>query len=339
MTHCDLRGTLSIFGMEVDIHKSSKSVSALSAAFGLLALMAGKALALDKISIADVGSGNATHWPAYIANEKGFFKEGGIEIEFLVTQSSSAAIQQLAAGSADMSLSGMPDAIRAIDQGAPVRMLRIEVGPSPYEIFGAKDVKSFADLPKKTVMIGGAKDITRVYFEDMAKAKGLDPKDVDYVFSGSTASRFAALNSGSIGATILFPPFNFKAEGLGFNRLGASADFTKNLPFSAYSVNLAWAQKNKPAIQGFTKALAKGVDWFMDTKNKQEAIAILIKAAKADPADAASSYNLLQKIRAFERDGVIEGSGFENLLKLIKDQGDLQGAAQVSRFYDGSLLR
>ena len=318
---------------------SSKSVGALGATFGLLALMAGQAMALDKISIAEVGSGNATHWPAYIANEKGFFKEAGVEIEFLVTQSSAAAIQQLAAGSADMSLSGMPDAIRAIDQGAPVRMLRIEVGPSPYEIFGAKDVKSFADLPKKTVMIGGAKDITRVYFEDMAKAKGLDPKDVDYVFAGSTASRFAALNSGSIGATILFPPFNFKAEGLGFNRLGASADFTKNLPFSAYSVNLAWAQKHKPAIQGFTKALARGVDWFMDPQNKQEAVAILIKAAKADPADAASSYDFLQKIRAFDRDGVLEGSGFENLVKLIKDQGDLQGSAEVSRFYDASLLR
>jgi hypothetical protein len=32
-------------------------------------------------------------------------------------------------------------------------------------------VKSWADLRQKTVMIGGAKDITRLYFEDMANGR------------------------------------------------------------------------------------------------------------------------------------------------------------------------
>ena len=70
---------------------------------------------------------------------------------------------------------------------------------------------------------------------------GLKPGEVDYIYAGATAARFAALASGSIAATIMTPPFNFKAAGQGFNSLGVSADYTKNFPFSGYSLNTRWA--------------------------------------------------------------------------------------------------
>jgi len=73
-------------------------------------------------------------------------------------------------------------------------------------------------------MIGGAKDITRLYFEDMAKANRLGPGEYDYVFAGSTAARFSALTSGSVAATILFPPYNFLALREGYASLGLSAN-------------------------------------------------------------------------------------------------------------------
>ena len=55
-------------------------------------------------------------------------------------------------------------------------------------------------------------------------------------------------------------------------------------------------------------------------------------AIKADPAYAAPSYHVLQTITTFVRHGVIEGSRFEHLLKLIRDQGGMQYTADVSRF-------
>jgi ABC-type nitrate/sulfonate/bicarbonate transport system substrate-binding protein len=295
------------------------------------------ASAVEKISIGDVGSGNATHWPVYIAQEKGFFRDAGVDVEYIPTQSSSQAIQQLTAGSVNMATSGLPDVLRAIDQGAAVRIMRIEVGPSPYEFYGTSAIKSVTDLAGKTVMIGGAKDVTRIYFEDMAKAKGLDPAKVDYIFAGSTSARFAALSSGSIAATILFPPFSFKAKSQGFVPLGRSADFTRDFPFTAYSVNQAWGQKNAVAVKGFLDGFARGIDWFYDPANRDEAIRIVVKATKADPADAADSYEFFQQIKAFERDGAVPRAGIEKLLKTIKDQGDLQGAPDFARFYDASI--
>lgn len=295
--------------------------------------------AQDKIIIGTVGSGSPLEWPIYIAAKKGFIEQEKLVLDWIGVPASAAVMQQLAAGSLNIGTTGIADALRAADRGAPTRLLRVGMPVSPYEIYAAKGVKSWTDLRKKTVMIGGAKDITRVYFEDMAKPNGLNPGEYDYVYAGSTAARFAALTSGSVGATILFPPFNFAAARAGFSSLGLSADYTKSFPFTAYSVNLNWARANKDVVKRFLAAYAKGVDWYYDPKNRAEAIPILISYLKSDPKDVADTYDFFVNLRAFNRVGAVEGSGVENYLAILKQQGDLEGGADLARFYDPSVVR
>ena len=309
------------------------------AAVVLSGVVASQALAQTKITIGTVGSGNTLEWPLYIAEKKGFLEQEKLALEWVGVQSSAAVMQQVAAGSLDLGTTGLADSLRAADKGAPTRLVRIGVGSSPYEVVGARSVRSWTDLRQKTVMIGGAKDITRLYFEDMARANGLAPGEYDYVFAGSTAARFAALTSGSVAATILFPPFNFLALRDGYTSLGLSADYTKNFPFSTYSVNLNWAQNNKAAIRRFLAAYAKGVDWFYDRANRNEAISILISYLKSDPKDVADTYDYFVKLHAFDRVGAVEGSGVENYLTILKRDGDLEGGTDLGRFYDPNLVR
>jgi NitT/TauT family transport system substrate-binding protein len=309
------------------------------AAFFLSLFALSPALAQNKIIIGTVGSGSPLEWPIYIAAKKGFLDQEKLTLDWVAAPSSAAVMQQVAAGSLNIGTTGLADALRAPDRGAPTRLLRIGMTVSPYEIYAAKGVKSWTDLRKKTVMIGGTKDITRVYFEDMAKPNGLAPGEYDYIFAGSTAARFAALASGSIAATILFPPFNFAAAREGYTSLGLSADYTKNFPFSAYSMNINWARTNKDQVRRFLSAYTKGVDWFYDPANRAEAIPILISYLKSDPKDVADTYDFFAKLRAFNRVGAVEGSGVENYLAILKQQGDLEGGADLTRFYDPSLVR
>jgi ABC-type nitrate/sulfonate/bicarbonate transport system substrate-binding protein len=290
------------------------------------------------VSIGTVGGGNALEWPLYIAEKKGFLEQEKLVLEWVGVQSSAAVMQQVAAGSLNLGTTGLADSLRAADKGAPSRLVRIGVGVSPYEAVAARSVKSWIDLRGKTVMIGGAKDITRLYFEDMAKANGLGPGEYDYVFAGSTAARFSALTSGSVAATILFPPFNFLALREGYASLGLSANYTKNFPFSTYSANMNWAQNNKGSITGFLAAYAKGVDWFHERANRDEAISILMSYLKSDPKDTADTYDYFAKLHVFDRVGAVEGSGVENYLAILKRDGDLEGATDLARFYDASLV-
>jgi ABC-type nitrate/sulfonate/bicarbonate transport system substrate-binding protein len=290
------------------------------------------------ISIGTVGGGNALEWPLYIAEKKGFLEQEKLTLEWVGAQSSAAVMQQVAAGSLNLGTTGLADSLRAADKGAPTRLVRIGVGVSPYEAVAARSVKSWADLRGKTVMIGGAKDITRLYFEDMAKANGLAPGEYDYVFAGSTAARFSALTSGSVAATILFPPFNFLALRDGYASLGLSANYTKSFPFSTYSANVNWAQNNKGAIRGFLVAYTKGVDWFYERANRDEANSILMSYLRSDPKDVADTYGYFVKLHVFDRIGAVDASGIENYLAILKRDGDLEGGTDLRRFYDASLV-
>jgi ABC-type nitrate/sulfonate/bicarbonate transport system substrate-binding protein len=307
-------------------------------AIAILVVAVSSSAAQNRIVIGTVGGGNTLEWPLYIAQKKGYLEQESLSLEWVGVQSSAAVMQQLAAGSLNLGTTGLADALRAADKGAPTRLVRIGVGTSPYEVIGARTVKSWADLRGKTVMIGGAKDITRLYFEDMAKPNGLAPGEYDYVYAGSTAARFSALTSGSVAATILFPPFNFLALRDGYTSLGLSANYTKSFPFSTYTVNLNWARDNKDVVRRFLAAYSKGVDWFYDRANRDEAVSILISYLKSDPKDVGDTYDYFVKTHAFDRVGAVEGSGVENYMAILKRDGDLEGGTGLARVYDAAIV-
>ncbi len=167
---------------------------------------------LKKITIGDVGSGSSLHWPAYIAMSKGLFEKAGIDIEYIPVQTSAGVFQQLSAGSLDLGSGGFPDPLRAIDKGGAITIFRTEGIPSPYELMVKPAIRSYADLKGKIVMIDTPKGNTRLYLERMITPHGLKYGDFDLVFAGATAARFQALASGAVDATLVNPPYNFKAR-------------------------------------------------------------------------------------------------------------------------------
>ena len=90
----------------------------------LAALLLGPALlaapaarAADDVTIGTVGSASANIWPVFIGIKKGFFDAENLKVDIVYVQSSANLVQQLAAGSLDITMStGLVDPIRAIDQ-------------------------------------------------------------------------------------------------------------------------------------------------------------------------------------------------------------------------------
>ena len=209
----------------------ARAAKSLLVALGLL--LAPAAHAADTVSIGLVGSTGPTHWPIHIGIKKGYYASENIKLDLVFIQSSGAVLQQLAAGSLDTVLSaGLTDPINAIDKGAPISLVRLEMQLAPYAVNAKSQHKKFEDLKGKIVMVDGPKGITKMYLERMLAAHNMKPNDVDLVFAGATAARFQALQSGAIDATILLPPFSFAAEAAGFSNLGLIADFAKDLPFT-----------------------------------------------------------------------------------------------------------
>ena len=151
-------------------------------------------------------------WPAIVADRKGFFTEEGLDFDLINSGSSARSLQQVAAGSAQVGISSMVDSLRAISGGANVKVFLNSLAVGTHSLVAAKNIKSVVDLKGKRVMTGGAGDITNLWWYAVAKHFGLDPaKDVELLFSGSTAARVAALLGGAIDASVLSTPQSFKA--------------------------------------------------------------------------------------------------------------------------------
>ena len=87
-----------------------------AALLGVALLTQMPARAADSVSIGTVGSASSNLWPVYIGIKKGFFDAANLKVDIIYVASSANLVQQLAAGSLDITMStGLVDPIRAID--------------------------------------------------------------------------------------------------------------------------------------------------------------------------------------------------------------------------------
>jgi NitT/TauT family transport system substrate-binding protein len=286
----------------------------------------------EDVTLGSVGQASANLWPALIGIEKGLFAAEGLKVDIVYVQSSAALVQQVTAGSLNISIStGLADPLRAVGMGAPISVVRIEVQAPPYDLVAKPSIKSMKDLKGKVISLGGPKDITRIYVERMLEPNGVKPGEFDMVFAGSTAARVSALMAGAVDAAILLPAFNFQAEAKGYNSLGLTVDYLKDLPFTGSAVNKSWALANKATLEKLLRAQGKGVAWFEDQSNRGEAVQILKTASHLTQEDVEKSYDFFRNGHFFEPTGKVSRSKLSALAKAMESLGDLPGALDVDK--------
>jgi ABC-type nitrate/sulfonate/bicarbonate transport system substrate-binding protein len=301
-----------------------------------LILFAALGLALpaqaETITIGLVGAVSATHWPIYVGLKQGYYAAADITLDMVFTPSSTALVQQLAAGSLDAALStGIVDPIYAIDKGAPVAILRLEMVSPPYALMGQKSIKSIKELKGKTIMVDGPKGITRLYVERMLAANGIKPNEIDTLFAGATTARYSALQSGAVDATILLPPFNFFADSAGFSTLGLAVDYTPELPFTGAVVNRTWAMAHGATLDRLLSAHQQSMAWFLDPQHRAEAIAMMVEASKQRSEDVAKAYDFLQNYKFFDASGKVSKTRMNAMLGALRELGDVSPGLSVDR--------
>jgi len=307
--------------------------AALAALLALALAPAPAARADDTLQIGLVGAISMTHWPLLIGLKHGYYAENHLKLELIHTQSSGAVLQQLAAGSIEATVSAaLIEPLYAISKGAPIRLVRLEIQLPPYAIEAKPQYKKLEELSGKTIMIDAPTGITKIYLERMLVPHHVAPSAVDYVYAGATGARFNALMSGAVDATILLPPFSFSAEEKGYSNLGLVADYANDLPFTGAAVNTNWASKNPDVLRRFMDAHNKSVAWFLDPKNRQESIDIMVEASKLSPEVIGKTYDFLRSRPYFEPSGRISKSKMAALIAAVRQLGEFKGSTDVGDY-------
>ena len=300
----------------------------------LLTLHVISARAADTVLVGSVDASSANLWPLYIGQKLGYFDAAGLKLDLVFSQSNASSIQQLAAGSLNISPSaGLVDPIRAIEKGAPLAIVRILLQAPPYALLAKPAYKSMKELKGKTIIIGGAKDITRIFVERMMASQGVKPGEYDFVFAGATSARFSALQAGAVDAAILTVPFNFYGETAGFANLGFTFDTLPDMPFAGMAVNRNWAAANPAIVERFLSVIVKGVAWFEDERNRDEAVKLMLGHSKAKQDDIERSYDFLRGKHLFEPSGKVSKRKIGAVVDALRELGDIPAGFPAERLF------
>jgi ABC-type nitrate/sulfonate/bicarbonate transport system substrate-binding protein len=235
--------------------------------------MQDQARAQTKITVGKVIGGVGLHIPSYIAMDKGFFKEEGLDARFVELAGRPLMTAGLT-GNVDFIPIPSGGANAVLTAGAPLRYI-VNQSLKPQWIIVAKpEFKKVEDLKGKTLgyaRVGaadydeGATTLDRFFNMKV----GRDYKVIQ--FQGEP-ERIAALSNGDIAAALVSVPRAYQARQAGFNVILRTGDYLPRAGGAFWTTD-AYYEKNPETVKKFIRAIAKGVMYFRD--HKQESYATM----------------------------------------------------------------
>jgi NitT/TauT family transport system substrate-binding protein len=296
------------------------------------------AKAADKVEYGTTSRNDATSIATYIAFEKKLFESEGLDIDWLPAGSAARAAQQTVAGSLDISIAATDATIRAISQGANLKIVAGSVQVAPFRTIGGKGITDWSQLKGKTISVGGPSDQTLFFLHVMARKNNLADKDYDLIYGGTTPDRFSQLVSGGVAAAVLTDPEDLMATDQGFNDLGSAPDYVPVWAQNNVYVNENWALSHRNDVVAFIRALRKAADFFYDAKNKDETITIMAKYTHADVATATRIYQFFQDKHVIAPQAKLFNDGLQAVVDSLVEMRSLTAPIAVSDLTDGSYI-
>ena len=272
----------------------------------ILSALFGAALSLTQAYAADVlriGEGPfITGGGFLIANEKGYFKKLGLQIETRMFMDGQQAVPALIAGELDISfMTANASLFNSIARGAPLVVILdrgnnksgrgytvINVSKAMADA-GVKTAEDLGKLKGKKIGVSGTGSINQYVFSLALQKAGLDPrKDVQWVFNVPQPDLMKMLGQNQIDATDLAYQFGFFAEKNGWGPMVVTGDkIDPDGTIGVFATNQALIRDKRDLLVRFAMAYLQGAKEF--------------NAAAADPAKHRDIVEILAKTTALQK--------------------------------------
>ena len=241
-----------------------KFLSTIAATLAFL-FAASPVIAQDKLTVLLDWFVNPDHAPLIVAQEKGFFKAAGLEVELIAPADPSLPPKLVAAGKADLAVSYQPQLHVQVGQGLPLIRIGTLVSTPLNSLVVLRDgpIKKIADLKGKKVgfSVGGFED---ALLQTMLVKHGLTLKDVELINVNFSLS--PALVAGKVDAVIgAFR--NFELNQMDIIKRPGRAFFPEEEGVPAYDELIVVAKKDKahdPRYRRFLDAVENAVTFLIN---------------------------------------------------------------------------
>ncbi|HYT57491.1 MAG TPA: ABC transporter substrate-binding protein [Verrucomicrobiae bacterium] len=165
---------------------------------------------------------STTSMPFFVAKERGFFREEGLDVELIVMQ----AIQTIQAtlGNSTQFASATGSAVSSAVRGADIKVILAVTDRPSFDLIVQPNITSVQQLRGKKIGTGGVGSLAEILARRILEVNGVRPEEVAILATGPSHVTYLSLKAKVIDAAPLQMPLTFTAQDEGFRKLVDAGD-------------------------------------------------------------------------------------------------------------------
>jgi NitT/TauT family transport system substrate-binding protein len=277
----------------------------------------------------------------FVANEKGFFKEEGLDVQTKSFSSPGDTLLPLISGDLDAALSTADSVITVLDK-APGQLKVIyltDTSAGADAIIAKKSIANLKALKGHTVA-ATLGQCNQLLLEKALEKAGLTDKDIELTNMNADDSG-AAFAAGKLDVAVTWEPWITKASGEKIGHVIFSSVETPNLILDILAIGNKTSDKKAAETRAFLKGLNRGYAFVQ--QHPDEACAIAAKVLEQKPEEVKA---MLPKVALYSPEKNVEvmsggaaAAASKEVAQFFKDQKINDTLVDVSKLYDASYLK
>ncbi len=282
----------------------------------------------EKVRVAEV-TRSIFYAPQYVAIEKGFFEEEGLDIELTTVFGGDKVMTTLLSDGAEIGLVGSETSIYVYAQGStdPVINFAQLTQTDGTFLVAREDTGEFSwDQLKGSTFLGQRKGgMPQMVGEFVLKKHGIDPQsDLNLIQNIDFANISSAFASGTGDYVQLFEPQAsvFEKEGVG-HVVASFGTESGHVPYTSFMAKQSFMDENKETIEKFTRALYKAQQWIQTASPREIAETIQPYFEDTELEIIEMSVDRYRSQGSFATDPILDEEEWNNLQTIMDEAGEL----------------
>ncbi|MCU9614284.1 ABC transporter substrate-binding protein [Caldibacillus lycopersici] len=283
---------------------------------------------LQKVQIGEV-TRSIFYAPQYVALEKGFFEEEGLDVELSTIPGGDKTMTALISDGIDIALVGSETSIYVNAQGTDdpiINFAQLTQTDGTFLVSREKIDNFTWDMLEDTTFLGQRKGgMPQMVGEFVLKKHGIDPhNDLELIQNIDFANISTSFASGTGDFVQLFEPQAsvFEKEGIGYIVASFGTE-SGHVPYTVFMAKESFLNEQKEVAEKFTRAIYKAQQWVYEQSAEEVAKAIQPFFEDTELDIITSSVERYKSQNSFAENPILDNDEWDNLQNIMDEAGEL----------------